>query len=194
MCIAIVTTPGKRMSEKALFRGWSINQDGGGIAFVRKGRVEIRKGFFKYNDFHKAYSDAFDEVGQESPFLIHMRIGTSGLKNANNTHPFYIKPQSGPAGAMIHNGILFTPAGAFKGPEDDRKSDTRVLVEAFNNILRLQDVLQARFDLGVAIGRGNKLAFLYDTGDFVIINEEEGYWDDGIWYSNGSCKGGTIGA
>lgn len=188
MCIAIVTTPGKRVGDNALYRGWTSNQDGGGFAFVKQGKVVIEKGFFKYNEFHKALNAAVDTYGQQSPFLIHMRIGTSGLKNENNTHPFAIKPQDGPAGAMMHNGILFTPGGAYRGPDHDKKSDTRVVAEALNNILRLQDVLQAKKELGAAIGYGNKLAFLYDTGDYVIINENQGYWDDGIWYSNSSCK------
>lgn len=187
MCVAIVTQPGKRVENAALYRGWNINRDGGGFAYIENGKVKIEKGFFEYNGFNKAYDAAFSRVGESSPFLIHMRIGTSGLKNANNTHPFAIKPQDGPGGAMIHNGILFTPSGAYKGPADDAKSDTRVVAEALNNILRLQDVKDAKVALGLAVGSGNKLAFLYDTGEYVIVNEDEGSWDEGIWYSNHSC-------
>jgi predicted glutamine amidotransferase len=188
MCIAIVSTPGMRVMDAALYRGWTANRDGGGIAYVKNGKVVVEKGFLTYNEFHKAYETAFNEVGKESPFLIHMRIGTSGGVTKNNTHPFAIRPQKGPAGAMIHNGILFTPAGAWKGGAGDQKSDTRVVAEALNNILELQDVKEGKELLGQAIGRSNKLAFLYDNKEYVIINEDLGFWDQGIWYSNGGCR------
>jgi glutamine phosphoribosylpyrophosphate amidotransferase len=188
MCIAILTTPGKRLTNQQLWKGWTITQDGGGLAFVKDGKVVVSKGHRKYNDFQKAYEEAYEEVGLESPFLIHMRIGTSGLRSANNTHPFEFKPQSGPSGAMIHNGIMFSPAGEWKGPQDDRKSDTRVFVAALNNILALEDLKRAKEAVGKAIGGGNKLVFLFDDKSWVIVNEDEGYWDDGIWYSNIGCR------
>lgn len=188
MCIAILTQPGKSLTNTQLWRGWSGNKDGGGFAYVADGKVVISKGFLKYNDFQAAYEEAVEKYGKESPFLVHMRIGTSGGNTENNTHPFAFKPTSGPAGALIHNGIMFTPAGEWRGPKDDRKSDTRVFAAALNNILVLEDVKAAKEALGKAIGGGNKLAFLYDDKSWVIINEDEGYWDDGIWYSNSGCR------
>jgi glutamine phosphoribosylpyrophosphate amidotransferase len=190
MCIAIVQTAGKSVTDAQLWRGWTINGDGAGFAYVdpRQKKVVIKKGFLKFNEFQKAYREAVTNFGETSPFLVHMRIGTSGQNSEANTHPFEIKPQVGPAGAMIHNGILFTPSGAWRGSDDDRKSDTRVVANALNNILVLEDIINAKEMLGRAIGGGNKLAFLYDTGDYVIINEGAGHWNDGIWYSNGSCS------
>jgi glutamine phosphoribosylpyrophosphate amidotransferase len=188
MCIAIVTLPGRHVDNAALYRGWTCNKDGAGFAYVKDGKVHIEKGLMTYNELQTKYEKAVEAFGDKSAFLLHMRVGTSGSVSKTNTHPFPIRPQEGPGGAFIHNGILFTPAGAWKGPVGDQKSDTRVVSEALNNILRLQDVMDGRELIGKAIGGGNKLAFLYDTGDYVIVNEKSGFWNEGIWYSNGTCK------
>lgn len=188
MCIAIVIKAGATLSDAQLWKGWTANEDGGGFAYVKNDKVEIEKGFMKYNDFQKAFRKASEEFGADSPFLVHMRIGTSGGVTPVNTHPFEIKPQHGPHGAMIHNGILFTPSGAWAGNGADKKSDTRVVASALNNILVLEDIKNAKALLGNAIGAGNKLAFLYDNKEFVIINEHQGYWKDEVWYSNAGCN------
>jgi len=84
MCIALVAEAGKRPTKKALFSGWTANRDGGGFAYVNDGEVKIEKGFMVYNEFEKALEAALD-TNEDSPFLIHMRIGTSGGKTPMNT-------------------------------------------------------------------------------------------------------------
>lgn len=182
MCIAIVTTPGHSVTNEALFKGWTANKDGGGFAYVKDGQVQIQKGFMNYNDFQRAYRAAADQYSDTSHFLVHMRIGTSGGKTPKNTHPFRVR-----GGAMIHNGIMFTPSGMRAGTSADSKSDTRVFAEALHNILVLEDVKRASEDIYRAIGGGNKIAFLYDSNEYVIVGEDRGFWADGIWYSNGGC-------
>lgn len=146
------------------------------------GKVNIRKGFLKEEEFEKAYLEAADKYAADSPSLIHMRIRTSGTVSAKNCHPFKIK-----GGAMIHNGIMFTPTGERAGTPKDLKSDTRVFTEALYNVLALEDVKRAAKGITEAIGWGNKLAFLYDDKETYIINEDAGTWDNGIWFSNNSC-------
>ena len=183
MCVAILTTAGKVLTEDQLFSGWRVNGDGGGFAYVKDDKVVIEKGFMNYNAFKSAYSLAAEQFAEDSPFLVHMRIRTSGNTNANNCHPFAIK-----GGALIHNGIMFTPSGDRAGKDPtDRKSDTRVFAESLFNILQLEDVKRAQEGIRKAIGWGNKVAFLYDSKDYVIVGESAGMWNDGIWYSNSSC-------
>lgn len=184
MCIAVVTKPGFAIKDADLYRGWTSNRDGGGFAYVQDGKVRIKKGFMQYNDFQRAYRDAVDKFAADSHFLVHMRIGTSGGKTPKNTHPF---PVSG--GAMIHNGVMFYPTGKRAGHEGDRRSDTRVFAEDLFNILRLEDLKKAKDNLKKAIGGGNKLCFLYDNNEVIIVGEEAGFWREGIWYSNSSCVG-----
>lgn len=181
MCVAIVQPKGKRIPVDRLLSGWESNGDGGGFAYVRKNKVEISKGHMTYPAFEKAYLEACEKYADTSPFLVHMRIRTSGLTDKDNTHPFRIK-----GGAMIHNGILFSPT------KDDEKnykdfSDTRIFASRLHNVLTKNDILIGKDKLEASI-MWNKMAFLYDDGDYVILNEDEGNWHDGVWYSNTSCN------
>lgn len=184
MCIAVVTRPNCAIKPEGLKRGWNSNPNGGGFAFVDQDKVVIRKGFMEYNKFEKAYLEAAEKYAADSPFLVHMRIKTSGDVSPKNTHPFEIK-----GGAMIHNGIMFTPTGKRAGSTKDRRSDTRVFAEDLYNILILDDIKKAADGIHRAIGRSNKLAFLYDNKEFFIIGEDNGFWSEGIWYSNSGCTG-----
>ena len=183
MCVAILTKTDNVIPFDQLRQGWTINSDGGGFAFVKDDKVEIRKGYMEFEDFYKAYVDAADKYAGTSPFLVHMRITTSGGTSPNNCHPFPIKN-----GALIHNGVMFTPTGNRAGPSHDRKSDTRVFAESLYNILHLEHVKKAQRELRKAIGSGNKMAFLYDDKSYFILGEDSGYWRDGIWYSNNTCS------
>ena len=189
MCVALLAKPGAKVSNAELFRGWSINSDGGGMAYVNKeGKLVLSKGHMKYNAFQKAYEKIVEELkADDSPMLIHMRITSMGNTNKDNTHPFFVKPAVGPSGAFIHNGTLFRPSGAWEGPENDRKSDTRVMANALYNILSAEAVLNSITELGRAVGSHNKLCFLYEDKTWAIINENSGFWDGDVWHSNRSC-------
>lgn len=183
MCIAIVQRPGAVLLEKQIEQGWRRNGDGAGFAFIRDGKVEIKKGFMNLEAFKKAYYDAVKEFGKDSPFLVHMRIRTSGLVDKHNTHPFPIKD-----GAMIHNGVLFTPTGKHAGDGKKSNSDTKVIASTLFNVLVKQDLITAQPEIEKVIGTWNKFAFLFNDGEFLIMNEDQGDWVDNIWYSNTSCR------
>ena len=59
----------------------------------------------------------------------------------------------------------------------------------FGKHLSYDFVLAHRPDLDEALGAGNKIALLYDDGNYHILNEQQGKWDEGVWYSNHSYKG-----
>jgi hypothetical protein len=169
LCIAVVCRPNNVITPANLKRGWDSNPAGGGFAYV---------------DFEKAYLESAEQFAADSPFLVHMRIRTSGAISAKNTHPFPIK-----GGALIHNGIMFYPTGKRAGNPDDRRSDTRVFAEDLHNILLLDQVKKAADGIHKAIGRSNKVAFLYDNKETFILGEDLGFWHEGIWYSNSGCTG-----
>jgi predicted glutamine amidotransferase len=184
VCIAILTEKGKSVSSASLYKGWSVNRDGAGFAYLdADGKVQIDSGYMSYNEFEKAYRGAVEKYGNNGPMLVHMRIRSAGGFGQKNCHPFRIK-----GGAMIHNGTLFTPESDHDTRKPDRKSDTRIFAETFHNILDYESVKLGEKDILKAVGTYNKLVFLYDTGKYHIMNEKSGYWDDGIWYSNEGCK------
>lgn len=185
MCVAIVCKQGARLTNAQIENGWSSNYHGGGFAFVKDGKVEIVKGLMTLATMKEKYQEYAEQYSTESPFLVHLRISTSGGVTAANTHPFPIK-----GGAMIHNGMMFTPSGARAGDYKDRKSDTRVFAEALHDVLELEYLKKAEKRILQAVGSYNKLCFLYDNKDFLILNEGDGFWNDDntIWFSNRSCN------
>ena len=180
MCIAIVIPKGATVNKDYLHNGWCGNSDGGGFAYVRKGKVKIVKSLMKWKTWEDAYYTA-REANPDSPFLVHFRIRSAGSNTADNTHPYALK-----TGAVIHNGTL-TGSGAdwYRGP-----SDTAKFVEKFGEHLTYDNVLSKKLAMEAAIGY-NKLAFLFNNGKFVIVNEDAGLWDAGVWYSNGSFRTNT---
>lgn len=190
MCIAILAPKGKIIDNARLFRGWTINDDGGGFAYVDENdKIVIKKGYDKYGAFHKDYVEAAEKYSATSPFLVHMRIGSAGDRRTSaNTHPFAFTPEEGPEGALIHNGTMFSPTGSLAGEVGDKKSDTRIFAEELGAKLVYDDVKEATELLSKAVGY-SRIALLYANREFVIINEKgPGVWVDGIWYSNAGCN------
>ena len=181
MCIAIVIPKGATVNKDYLHNGWCGNSDGGGFAYVRNGKVKIVKSLMKWKTWEDAYYTA-REANPDSPFLVHFRIRSAGSNTADNTHPYPLK-----TGAVIHNGTL-TGSGAdwYRG-----LSDTAKFVEKFGEHLTYDNVLSKKLAMEAAIGY-NKLAFLFNNGKFVIVNEDAGHWDAGVWYSNGSFRTNVV--
>lgn len=178
MCLAIVKPAGKSITRERLLNGFTSNNHGAGLAWAHKGKLHIEKGFFKFEEFYKKYEEV-----QALNLLIHFRIRTSGKQDAMNCHPWRVTENL----ALIHNGII-----ALK--EEDNMSDTGVftkyvlkpIVEAGPDLWRLKGI---QWLIGEAVGLGNKIALMDNTGQTVIINEKQGNWDEGCWFSNYTYRG-----
>lgn len=137
----------------------------------------MRKGFMKLKGLIDAY-EVDEAANPNSNFLIHFRITSQGSSIPDNTHPFPIE-----GGALIHNGTLSGTGSTYgKGP-----SDTANFADMFKSNLTYDFVLKNKAALDVAI-QGSKIAILYEDDTFQIINEKDGHWTDGVWYSNHSYK------
>ena len=91
MCIIGIKPHGvEDFSEKILKHCWDKNDDGAGYAWYDGERDlwVVRKGFMKYDDFLTSYKAM--KFGKKTTSIVHFRIGTSGLKDEGNTHPFPI--------------------------------------------------------------------------------------------------------
>lgn len=179
MCIAIVCPKGKTISDEIIRRCAFSNSDGGGMALMANdGKVIIDKGYMTTQSFIDRYHYHLENKAHErGPMLIHFRIATAGKVDRDNTHPFRVR-----GGAMIHNGIFWS--GGF----EDTMSDTRLLAAVLHNRFTEEAVSKHKKELGEVAG-WNKMAFLHDSGNYTIINEDYGTWDDGVWYSNsGFCN------
>jgi hypothetical protein len=181
MCIAIYKPAGKKIEKERLRQCFNKNDDGAGFMYCHDGKVVIRKGFFTFKDFWRAYVESAC-AHRDSPFGIHFRIKTHGNIGKENSHPHRISPSL----AMIHNGILRIKSTR----EDDPRSDSAIFADEIVRSLP-HDFHQSYGTLWLMesfTGPGNKLVFLWGDGKHLILNEAAGKWDDECWYSNDSYK------
>lgn len=177
MCLAIFKSAEGTVTEEQLRNGFFNNDDGAGFAYVAEGKVVISKGFRDVDKFLTAYKEA-EERNPDSPFLIHFRICSLGAVNEENTHPFPID-----GGALVHNGTLYgTDAEYGKGP-----SDTSLFSKQFTKYLTYDRVQKYKHSWEETL-YGNKIAILYDDGRHQIVNEKDGHWLNGAWFSNYSHR------
>lgn len=174
MCVAVVRPKGQVLTEAVLKACWDANRDGAGFAYIKEGKTEIDTGHMTFDAFMQKYQPIADQYGADHAMLVHFRIRSAGNIATTNCHPFPVK-----GGAMIHNGTLFRPS-----TKHGTKSDTNVFCEQLYDKLTLENVDKIKGNLKSLIGTYNKLAFLYDTGDYRIINEDSGIYRNGSWFSN----------
>lgn len=178
MCLAVLVQQGSKLPMEVFDKASFNNSDGFGYAFVHNGEVVVRK-VTAASELEMQFVKEHNAHYKSSPFLIHFRYATHGEVCMRNTHPFMLSN----GGAIIHNGILpINPA------KNTRDSDTRHFVRQFLNKLpdnwhKSEYILQV---VAEAIGKNNKLALLMPDKSYVIINESQGNWINGIWYSNAS--------
>jgi hypothetical protein len=181
MCIAIFKPKHRNIDKEILENCFDNNSDGAGFAYAEDGNLVISKGFFTFDDFWAEYENLPENV----PAVIHFRIGTSGKKDSFNCHPWAVNDDL----CLIHNGVI----GEFSA-KDSPQSDTgnftdhfvRPLVEKFGEGAIKDELF--RYIVYKAIGDHNKIIFFDREGEFSIINEEEGEWNDDVWFSNTSYK------
>jgi hypothetical protein len=149
--------------------GWGLMRQG------RKGPVIHRGMSTKFDDFLKIYSKFYEKF----ECAIHFRFATQGERNEANCHPYDL----GNGVFMMHNGVITGLKEV-----DKSMSDTwhfgQLLTPYINAALAVapEHVLEV---VKKAIGMGNKL-ILMDKQRFYIVNQDQGSFDDGIWYSNTS--------
>lgn len=173
MCVAILKPKGVAISEEVLKNCWDNNPDGAGFAYVKRRKVVTLKGFMSFEKFIEEYRKAEPSNRDSSPFVIHFRIATAGRVCPENTHPFPVE-----GGVLVHNGHMFYT------DRTGEKSDTRLFCEDTMDYLKgKREWVANKKAIEDAIGY-NKLALLFNDGDYLIINENSGMWKDGVWYSN----------
>jgi len=175
MCIAILNRNGI-LPQQTFTNSWKANPDGGGYAFYDGRRVVIKKDLKDSDRLWKQYAKDRKRYGGD--FLIHFRIGTSGLKDLTNCHPFRISETA----AFIHNGIITdtVKAGNYS---DTYHFNEDILKRLPQRYLNNHGIVQL---MAGFIGY-SKLVFLI-KGRAFIVNESFGNWSDGNWYSNKSYE------
>ena len=177
MCIAIMKSANKKINKATLRRCYDANPDGAGFMYAEDKQLHVKKGYFTFKEFYKEYRPHGDKQ-----VLIHFRIKTHGPINKDNCHPFLVNSGLG----FIHNGII-------SGYGSNTKSDTIEFNESILQKIVAKHGNNSLFDdpmvelIENVIGY-SKLVFLDRHGNYTIMNENKGNWNDGVWYSNMSWK------
>ncbi|MWV62337.1 hypothetical protein DCO58_04770 [Helicobacter saguini] len=190
MCVAILKPKGKDISDKQLELGYEANSHGAGFAYSFENRLVVKKGYFDIDEFIKEIR-AVQESCDNPTMIIHFRLASHGVINVQNCHPFNVSENL----AVIHNGIMPQPFSTMAS-RNSTHSDTYYFVEKYLKALYAKDskfFLDSNVMVDIAKqierkGRGNKLCFLDNAGEYSIINENLGFFENGVWFSNDSCR------
>lgn len=173
MCLALYASVGKEISRQQFDRFSLSNSDGYGMLWVEDNILKYYK-TLALDDFYSNYKQWFDKV-KDTPFVLHFRLGTGGKKDLENCHPFMCNDQIG----FVHNGIISGMAN------EQNYSDTYVFNRDY--LVPISDEIYGEFTRMLIednIGSNNKLIFLNNKKEHLIINEDQGKWNDGVWYSS----------
>jgi hypothetical protein len=181
MCLLIAMNGGADVTDNQLERAAWSNPDGFGWAIhtgehlIRFRSMNIDDAITEWRFVRKMYPD--------QAAIWHLRWATHGTVDVSNCHPFEVGHD---ARMMIaHNGVL--PIDAENG-----RSDTRILAEdrLSRNAVWVDDEAKIA-ELETWLG-GNKVAILSShprtSKDLYILNEDQGDWEGGVWFSNDSHK------
>lgn len=192
MCIICVKNKGvKAPTTEFIENMFYANPNGAGFAYVKNNRVIIHKGLMTLESFNTALEKVYKSLGnavQDTPFIYHFRITTSGGTKPQLTHPFplsnkrskLLKLQQSCDVAVAHNGII--DINIEKGLSDtatyikNELSPYKTIKADFYKSEVIQDAIEHRID--------SKLAILSQDGSIVTIgNFTE---EDGLLFSNSS--------
>jgi predicted glutamine amidotransferase len=181
MCIAIYKPHDKSLFRRTLKECWRCNDDGAGFMWADGEKLYVKKGFYTFRKFYKAYR-ACEREYPDCDFVLHFRIATSGDMSVANVHPHIVNENV----AFVHNGILSEYSHAYHTFSDTYLFNRNILQaypDKFMNLDIIMDVLDqyCKDEL-------SKMIFMNNTGETMILNEMAGVWDFGCWFSGMSYK------
>lgn len=188
MCIIAIKPKGMPMFDDETIKTMFYNNpDGAGFMYYDDeiGKVVGHKGFMTCSKLLKALS-SLDLT--DTNVIMHFRIGTSGLNNSLNCHPYPVFDSNMTKFitdiAMCHNGIMhaYTPVRGSK-LNDTQLFIKYVLKNLSSDFINSNDCLLLIEEI---IGSYNKLAFLDENNHVTTIGKF--VKDSGYIYSNESYK------
>jgi predicted glutamine amidotransferase len=180
MCIAILNKT-SLLPIETIKHSFNNNPDGAGLCAIIGGKIVIHKELNSknYKSFYAKYVELRTKT--QLPVLLHFRIGTSGIKDERNIHPFLINSKL----ALIHNGMI--SYNVINKDFSDTWHFTQLL-KSLKNPARLLNSKSLEYQMLSAFTKGSKIALLHVSGEFSILNETAGKWHDDTWYSNETYK------
>ena len=110
MCV-IMAFDDQFPTDEILKNASAMNGDGGGLAYIKDGKVHWEKGMHVTGEY---IQECIKQESIQLPIIVHFRIATHGGVNSELCHPFAISAEDGEdladagydeAGVLFHNGI-----------------------------------------------------------------------------------------
>lgn len=181
MCIILAIPRNVFVPKFELKICWENNSDGAGLMYVKDNEIIIAKEKLSFEKFYNIYTKHSKIAAENnSPMVLHFRIGTHGIKDLCNVHPFRVNKHL----AFCHNGTL--QVKTHKKHSDTVMYNKIWLQQLPDRFWENRKVLQLIED---NIG-ANKFVFLDSNKKVIILNKPLGEIDKttGIWYSNTSYR------
>lgn len=179
MCIMLYVSPGAKFPHEKVLDWYGRNGDGLGSVFAHGEKLHIDKVMpLDAIDAH-AFCNRAVKSANGSPLIIHFRYATSGPVDKAGTHPHLVRSDL----ALAHNGVLDIDH------DRRRESDTQAYIRDYLSPILggcRDPIARLRGPLGAVIGAhvaGSKFLLMDRHGEVAIINEDEGHWSEGVWYS-----------
>lgn len=190
MCIIVAVPAGVAIpSDETLKECFNSNPDGAGFMWSDGKKVNIRKGFMKWEDFIAALNTELDagRIFTDSAVVLHFRITTSGKTQPACCHPFPISSEKKDLQAteissrfgIAHNGVI---SGRYT---HDGWSDTMDFIAGVvAPLARLHPSFMYSDDAKELLDGAcrSKLAIINHAGEMMLVGDF--IEDDGVFYSN----------
>ena len=179
MCIIACTPAGLKLDKATFDRCWNKNPDGFGMAYLWEGKIRVKKTMDKAHAW--SMYNGVCGVSMDSWKILHFRIGTHGVKDITNCHPFIVHDDL----VFAHNGIIrHVPDCPNKVVSDTQMFNSLILQHLPKDFYKWEHY---RMLIEEYIGY-SKLTFLDTDNNMYIYNESKGEWYDGVWFSNSGYK------
>lgn len=167
MCVIIYKPKGVIADKELLELRYKSNSDSWGVCVKAPsdGLVVTRNS----KNFDFIFNDNLD-------YLIHFRTATSGTEKDCGMQPI-----------ILDNGSAFFLNGNLTGYFGKKEPDTVLYAKEYlnklpANFLENEEIVNKITE--DAMASNSKMAFMDKNGKIYLINENEGVWEKGMWFSN----------
>lgn len=167
MCVIIFKDYEKSVPEYLFDNSFRINSDGIGL-YATNGTDEVIEKSMTYYNFKETIEKYNDPAWRT---VYHFRKTTAGLSDLKNCHPFNV----GNGFQLFHNGTVYSLS------LDKRYSDSNLFAKTIGMVKNFRGNLKAIKNIVECLDVSRFLVI--DKSDYVIINEDDGIWKEGVWYS-----------